>query len=169
MNNLIRKTPTSLSRNSFPFFKDSVFHSIEQEFDQLCDQFFKTDSILSSVKANNSYPRLDVLRTDENLLIRVAVPGISDPESIFVEISPERVLSIKGQTSSDYKNENPSDYLIRELKTSKFCRVINLPEDAEGDPEAVLKDGILTLSWKLPEKAKPPEPQVKKIPIKKEE
>lgn len=170
MNNLIRKSPISLSQDSFPFFRDSLFHSIEQEFDQLCDQFFKTNSILSSVKANNSYPRLDVLKTDKEWLVRVAVPGVSDPESILVEILPDRVLSIKGQTSSEYKNENSSDYLIRELKTSKFCRMINLPEDIEGDPDAVMKDGILTLSWKLPEKQpEKPEAKTKKIPIKKEE
>ena len=164
--NLIKKTPFTLSRNSFP--KDSLFHSIEQEFDSFFDQFFNSDSILSSVKSNNSYPKLDLLKTEKELLIRVAVPGISDPEAITVEISPEKVLSITGQTSSDYKNENSSDYILRELKTSKFCRMLHLPKEVEGDPEAILKDGILTLSWPLPEPEQPELVKTKKITIKKD-
>jgi hypothetical protein len=40
-----------------------------------------------------------------------------------------------------------------------------LPDEARGDPEAVVKNGMLTLTWSL---EKPLEAEAKLIPVKKE-
>jgi len=50
------------------------------------------------------------------------------------------------------------------LSYGSFKRQLRLPENIEGEPAAELKDGILTLTFKLqlPEEKKP---EVKKIPI----
>jgi hypothetical protein len=41
-----------------------------------------------------------------------------------------------------------------------------LPKDLEGDPSAMMKAGILTLSWDLPKKPEEKKPRTKLIEIK---
>ena len=52
---------------------------------------------------------------------------------------------------------------IRELRRSAFERSVYLPNNIAGDPEAIMKNGILKLTWNLPDK---PIPKIKKIEIK---
>jgi HSP20 family molecular chaperone IbpA len=107
--------------------------------------------------------------------VEVAVPGV-EPDDLKIEILVEsdsclgiethqRVLRISGRMSHDYQYSNNIDYLFRELTRAKFQRIVRLPDEAKGEPEAVIKNGMLTLTWTL---EKPLEAEVKLIPIKKE-
>ena len=67
---------------------------------------------------------------------------------INVQILPEGVLEISGSSKTNgEKSEN--QYHIRELSYGSFKRQLRLPENIEGEPVAELKDGILTLTFKL--------------------
>ena len=69
-------------------------------------------------------------------------------------------------TSKSNGERTENQYHIRELSYGSFKRQLRLPENIEGDPVAELKDGILTLTFKLqlPEEKKP---EVRHIPIQK--
>jgi HSP20 family molecular chaperone IbpA len=57
-------------------------------------------------------------------------------------------------------------YAIRELKKSSFSRTISLPSWVQDDPDASMKDGILTLKWPLPKSEEPEKPVARKIAIR---
>jgi HSP20 family molecular chaperone IbpA len=65
----------------------------------------------------------------------------------------------------DYQYSKNTEYQYRELTRAKFQRVISLPDEAKGDPEAVVQNGMLTLTWQLEEPQTSSE--VREIPIQK--
>lgn len=150
--------------------REDFFFPLQKEFDKLFDELFgpkRLPSLLNGVKSRSGYPKLDILVTDGKYRIEVAVPGV-EPDDLKIEVLPDgnqRVLRISGRMSHDYQYSNNIDYLFRELTRAKFQRVVRLPDEARGDPEAVIKNGMLTLTWTL---EKPLEAEVKLIPIKKE-
>jgi HSP20 family protein len=151
--------------------REAGLFPLQKEFDKLFDELFgpkRLPSILNSIKTHSGYPRLDVLETDQRLRIEAAVPGV-EPDDLRVEILPgdhgDRVLRISGKMAHDYQYSKETEYHYRELTRAKFQRVITLPTEAKGEPEAVIKNGMLTLTWEL-EKPQP-SAEVKQISIKK--
>jgi HSP20 family molecular chaperone IbpA len=158
--------------------REDFFFPLQKEFDKLFDELFgpkRLPSLLNGVKSRSGYPKLDILVTDGKYRVEVAVPGV-EPDDLKIEILVEsdsclgiethqRVLRISGRMSHDYQYSNNIDYLFRELTRAKFQRIVRLPDEAKGEPEAVIKNGMLTLTWTL---EKPLEAEVKLIPIKKE-
>ena len=149
--------------------REDLFFPLQQHFDKLFDEFFgpkRRSSFLNS-KARSGYPKLDILETDGNFRIEVAVPGV-EPGDIKVEVLPDgdqRVMRVSGKMSHDYQFSRETDFIHRELTRAKFQRIVQLPEKVKGDPKAVVKNGMLTLTWRL---EKPIEAEVKVSPIKKE-
>lgn len=160
--------------------REDIFFPLQQQFDKVFDELFgpkRLPSLLNSVKSRSGYPKLDILVTDGKYRIEVAVPGvepddlkveiIQDRDSLFgIDSVPDRLLRLTGRMSHDYQYSNETDYHHRELTRAKFQRVIRLPEEVKGDPEAVVKNGMLTLTWSL--EKKPLEAEAKLIQIKKE-
>lgn len=160
--------------------REDMFFPLQQQFDKLFDELFgpkRLPSLLNGVKSRSGYPKLDILVTDGKYRIEVAVPGV-EPDDLKIEVlhdtgtsvfgidAPEhRLLRITGRMSHDYQYSNETDYHYRELTRAKFQRVIQLPDEVKGDPEAVFKNGMLTLTWSL---EKSSEAEAKLIPIKKE-
>ncbi len=66
--------------------------------------------------------------------------------------------------SDSYNCNNAKIGYKYELRHSSFERHFQLPDYIEGDPEAKLKDGLLTLKWNLKNKDKPIS-ENKQIPI----
>ena len=99
---------------------------------------------------------------DGRLVVKTAVAGYA-PDQVNVQILPEGILEISGTTKTNGE-KSEDQYHIRELSYGSFKRQLRLPENIEGEPVAELKDGVLTLTFKLqlPEEKKP---EVKKIPI----
>lgn len=160
--------PTLYNNNRINSFVDNI----EQQWHKLVDNFFAAphvSDLKNKLKMNSGYPRLDVFTTDKEYCIQASVPGVN-PENLAVETFTEddvRYLRLSGQMSEEvsYKDEN-CIFRTRELRRGSFARTIALPEDLEGDPDARIKDGIVTLTWQI----KPPKspPDVKQIQLKKE-
>lgn len=160
--------------------REDFLFPLQKEFDKLFDEFFgpkRLPSLLNSVKSRSGYPKLDILVTDGKFRIEVAVPGV-EPDDLRIEIlyesdsnrfgideSQSRMVRITGRMSHDYQYPNDTDYVFRELTRAKFQRIVRLPDEVKGDPEAIVKNGMLTLTWKL---EKPQEAEAKLVPIKKE-
>lgn len=151
--------------------REDMFFPLQAEFDKLFDEFFgskRFPSIMNGVKTRSGYPKLDVLIVDGQYRIEAAVPGV-DPNDLKVEIIPQdgvRCVRISGRISHDYQYSNETDYHHRELTRSRFQRVLALPSDISGDPAAVIKNGMLTLTWTLPKKETDEQSRV--IPLIKE-
>ncbi len=148
-----------------PVSRDDVFGPLSRQLDRMLNDVFGQD-FTDGVKSKANFPPLDAYTTKDGrqLVVKTTVAGYP-PDEINVQVLPEGVLEISGSSKTNgEKNEN--QYHIRELSYGSFKRQLRLPENTEGDPVAELKDGILTLTFKLqlPEEK---QPEVKKIPIQK--
>lgn len=168
MNSLI---PSRL--NGLAPTREDLFYPFEQAFDKIFDEFFGGNA-LSTVKGKSGYPRLDVIAADGKWIIEAALPGVK-VEDVTVEIlpnvpgvvqnkPPQRVLKISGRMSEDHQYTDEAKYHVKELRRSSFERSMVLPDYVEGEPEATMKNGILSLTWNVPELKVP---ERKTIPIKK--
>jgi HSP20 family protein len=147
-----------------PVSRDELFGPLSRQLDRMLNDVFGQD-FTEGVKSKANFPPLDAYTTkDGHLVVKTTVAGYS-PDAINVQILPEGVLEISGSSKTNgEKSEN--QYHIRELSYGSFKRQLRLPENIEGEPVAELKDGILTLTFKLqlPEEK---QPEARKIPIQK--
>ena len=171
-NNLGGTMSTALVRNRLDSFmkptRNELFYPLQQVFDRFFDEFY-SDLSPSSIKAKAGFPRWDIYQTDTTWNVELCVNGC-DVNDVNVEILPadqtsgyERMLKISGRVSEEHQIDEKAQYYIRELRRSAFERSVYLPNNITGDPEAVMKNGILKLTWNLPDK---PIPKIKKIEIK---
>jgi len=98
-----------------------------------------------------SFP-VDVKAGKESFEIKAFLPGIL-PEDIDIQIVNE-VVTISGELRVNRDQE--SEYLLTELPSGKFHRVISLPTTLDADNvKAVMDGGMLTLFIPKAEIARP--------------
>jgi HSP20 family protein len=101
---------------------------------------------------------VDVYETKEKLVVKGRVAGVNKNE-LDVSIS-DNTLTIKGTLSAGTE-EGVENYFLQECYWGEFSRSIVLPVPVKEDEiEAVLKDGVLTISF-----AKVKQDTVKKIQV----
>jgi len=150
--------------NLIPLRNDYLF-PLEQTFDKFFNDFFRDKSNINTVKGSGGYPKLNAYLENDAFKMVFSVPGVHQ-DDLEVEYNDDHTISVKGKMSSKYQSTtNESNYFVRELRQSYFQRVLTLPESIEGEPEASLSDGLLTLTWKI---KKLEEKSKKRITIKSE-
>jgi HSP20 family protein len=142
--------------------RDDFFWPIQLQFNKLYNEFF-SNKRLDASKSSIGYPKMDILESENKWVIQAAVPGV-DPEFVNVEITPENTVRIYGEMT-DKLSSDDSVYYMKELRRSRFEREIRLPDNLSGEPEAIVKDGVLTLSWDFENEEE--EPEAKLIEVKK--
>lgn len=101
---------------------------------------------------------VDVYETKEKLVVKARTAGVNKSD-LDVSIA-DNTLSIHGTLSAGTEDD-VENYFVQECYWGEFSRSIALPVPVkEEDIEAVLKDGVLTISF-----AKVKQDTVKKIPI----
>lgn len=101
---------------------------------------------------------VDVYETDEKLVIKARTAGVNKDE-LDVSIS-DGILTISGTLSSG-DDSDATNWHIQECYWGEFSRTLALPVPVKEDEvEAVLKDGVLTISF-----VKVKQEQAKKITI----
>jgi HSP20 family protein len=101
---------------------------------------------------------VDVYETKEKLVVKGRVAGVNKSD-LDVSIS-DNTLSIRG-TLSTGNEDGVENYFLQECYWGEFSRSIVLPVPVKEDEiEAVLKDGVLTVSF-----AKVKQDTVKKIEV----
>lgn len=101
---------------------------------------------------------VDVYETDEKLVVKARTAGVNK-EDLDVSIS-DGILTISGTLSSG-DDTDATNWHIQECYWGEFSRTVALPVAVrEDEVEAMLKDGVLTVSF-----SKVKQEQAKKITI----
>lgn len=88
---------------------------------------------------------VDVYETKERLVVKARTAGVNKNE-LDVSIS-DNTLTVRGTLSAGTE-DNVENYFLQECYWGEFSRSIALPVPVkEEDIEAVLKDGVLTISF----------------------
>mgnify|MGYP003405656013 FL=1 len=88
---------------------------------------------------------VDVYETKDKLVVKARTAGVNKND-LDVSISDNQ-LTVKGTLSSG-SEEGVENYFLQECYWGEFSRTIALPVPAkEEEIEAVLKDGVLTISF----------------------
>jgi HSP20 family protein len=128
--------------------------------DELAAAFLNDDSMADSPQApaqndgwSNEEPEedfpgqlaVDVYETEEKLIIKARTAGVNK-EELDVSIS-DGILTISGTLNSGDET-NATSWHIQECYWGEFNRTLALPVSVKEDEvEAVLKDGVLTISF----------------------
>lgn len=101
---------------------------------------------------------VDVYETKEKLVVKARTAGVNK-DDLDVSIA-DNTLSIRGTLSAG-NEDDVENYFLQECYWGEFSRSIALPVPVKEDEiEAVLKDGVLTISF-----AKVKQDTVKKIKV----
>lgn len=106
---------------------------------------------------------VDVVQTDDGLLITASVPGTSkddidisvDENILTIRAESEKPVEVSPVDSDSDESDVPApssistDYLLRERRTGSYYRALRLPKNVDYEnAESIFKDGVLTI--KLP-------------------
>jgi HSP20 family molecular chaperone IbpA len=161
-----------LSRDSFHINdiidRSNVFNPFDFFWDNALNEFFNHNSLMQ-VKQLAGYPKINISKdfNEETnkltVVVEAAVPGMGiDDIDVSID-ADQKVLTISGDKIED--SSNPQ-YMIREIKKSKFSRMIQLSDELlKIEPLAEMKDGILKLTWLVAIEKPEEKSSVKKINI----
>lgn len=101
---------------------------------------------------------MDAYITDEAIVIRADVPGLS-PDELDITLEGD-TLTIRGEIRREERDNRK--YVLLERPTGKFERTLNINTPIDHDNvEATFKDGVLTLTLPKAEAVKPRQIAVK--------
>jgi HSP20 family protein len=125
--------------------------TLREAMDRLFDDAFTRPFSL----ANNgwSVPAVDMYQTDNEVVVKAALPGIKADE-VQINVTGE-VLTIKGDTRQENETKEKA-YHIREQSWGTFERSLILPTEVIADKaKADFENGILTITLPKAEEVKP--------------
>lgn len=98
-------------------------------------------------------PPIDVYETPDDLVVSVALPGITADDVEITMIG--QTLSLRGEFKPE-EEVKPEQYLYRERRYGTFTRTLQLPVRVEGEKaQASFHDGLLTLRVPKADEVKP--------------
>ncbi len=130
--------------------------ALQNRFNDMFDEMFGSESAAEEARWG---PAVDVTELEDNYEFTIELPGI-DKNDVNLEIH-ENTLRIYGEKKTR-EDEKGRSLHINERLRGKFSRSFNLPANA--DPEQIdaeFKDGVLNISLKKKEEAKPKQIEIK--------
>jgi len=114
----------------------------------------------SKVFGGFSSPRVDVYQTEENVIVKAEIPGVSKEDlDLYID---ENTIRIEGQTKREKDLKDEHAYRTERYYGS-FSRTIPLPAEVKSDQaKAEYKDGILSIT--VP-KIEPSKTKIRRINI----
>jgi len=139
MSNLIRWEPA----------RDMM--TLREAMDRLFDDAFTRP--LSMAGNSWSVPAVDMYQTDNEVVVKAAIPGIK-AEEVQINITGD-MLSLKGEVKQSEEVKEKA-YHIREQRWGSFERTLVLPINVVADKaRADFENGVLTITLPKAEEAKP--------------
>ena len=103
---------------------------------------------------------LDMVETDESLVVEASLPGIS-PDEVDISVVGN-ILTIKGEHEEKKEEKEEGKYHFLERRYGAFQRTVTLPADVSADKaDASFQNGVLKLTLPKVEEAKPKRIEVK--------
>lgn len=131
---------------------DPVGRELESAFGEI---FGGADSL---VGRGRTVPAMNLREEADRFIAEIDAPGFAMGE-LDVEVFGDR-LTVKGRRSVEEKTDET--FLRRERRLDEFARTMTLPAEVDGAKvEALLKDGVLTITLPKAETAR-----VRKIEVK---
>ena len=125
--------------------------TLREAMDRLFDDAFTRP--LSMAGNGWSVPAVDLYQTDNEVVVKAALPGIK-AEEVQINITGD-VLSLKGEVKQSEEVKEKA-YHIREQRWGTFERTLALPANVVADKaKADFENGILTITLPKAEEAKP--------------
>lgn len=104
---------------------------------------------LNGGSSREHFLNVNVRDDEDTFVLSALVPGLK-ADDLNIQIL-EDVIRIGGEFQA-----NEEDYLLRELPSGSFQRVLRMPTEIDADKvEARIKDGVLTLRLPKAESARP--------------
>ncbi|GAC1444378.1 MAG: hypothetical protein NVSMB52_03680 [Chloroflexota bacterium] len=131
---------------------------LREAMNQLFEGSFITPQVLNS-NGQGGFPSVDMYMTEEDILLRIAVPGAS-PENIDISVTGDTV-TVSGEIRKEQFRQKGQPY-YEEIWSGKFQRSFQLPIQADPNKaDAVFEHGILSLTLPKSETTKPRKIQVR--------
>ena len=125
--------------------------TLREAMDRLFDDAFTRPLSLSG--NTWSIPAVDMYQTDNEVVVKAALPGIKADE-VQINVTGE-VLTLKGETKQENETKE-KEYHIREQRWGAFERSIVLPTEVVADKaKADFENGVLTITLPKAEEVKP--------------
>jgi HSP20 family protein len=97
-------------------------------------------------------PPIEVSHKDEQLTIKADLPGLKRDE-VTVDVA-DHAVTIQGERKREHEEEREGVYRS-ERSYGSFCRVVPLPESAQGEKaKASFRDGVLEITIPTPSSGK---------------
>ena len=96
-------------------------------------------------KANATAPAINVVESDKDYKVEVAVPGMTK-EDFNIHLGDENALVISMEKKVENEDKDNKKYLRREFSYTKFEQTLLLPDDVDKEKIAAnVSDGVLTI------------------------
>ena len=124
--------------------------TLREAMDHLFDDAFTRPL---SIRDSWSAPPIDMYQTDDEVIVKAAMPGIKADE-VQINITGD-VLTLKGEVKHE-EEKNDKAWHIREQRWGSFQRSMALPTNVVSDKaKAEFENGILTITLPKAEEVKP--------------
>ena len=135
----------------------SDFDRLQEEINKLFD--FDKYSPLNGLFDRLSSPSIDVAEGENEFTVTCDLPGV-DLKDIELSIA-NNILTLKGEKKEE-KTAKDSKVYRKETWAGSFQRTLNLPNTVDpGKIEAVMKNGVLSITLPKKEEVKPKQITVK--------
>ncbi len=131
-------TAAFLGEEDAPMPEESLAEEMAEEQPEQADEWEEDEAVPGQLA-------VDVFETKEKLVVKARTAGVNKSE-LDVSIA-DNTLSIRGTLSAG-EESGVENYFVQECYWGEFSRSIALPVPVKEDAiEAVLKDGVLTVSF----------------------
>ena len=125
--------------------------TLREAMDRLFDDAFTRP--LNIRDGGWSAPAVDMYQTDDDVVVRVAIPGFKADE-VQINVTGD-VLTLRGEMKREEEKKDKA-WHIREHRSGSFERSIPLPTNVTADQaNADFENGILTITLPKVEEVKP--------------
>jgi HSP20 family protein len=127
-------------------------HQLGHEVDRLMGGLFASPSDWAFTQTSRAFPAINVWEGADELYAEAELPGLKSEDIEISVVGNE--LTIKG-SRGETKGEGVA-FHRRERGAGEFSRVLHLPVEVDADKvQAVLRDGVLTLTLPKAAAARP--------------
>jgi HSP20 family protein len=125
--------------------------TLREAMDRLFDDAFTRP--LSGRDGGWSAPAIDMYQTDDEVVVKAAIPGFKADE-VQINVTGD-MLTLRGEMKQEEEQKDKA-WHMREQRWGSFERSVTLPTDVKADKaSAEFENGILTVTLPKAEEVKP--------------